>query len=192
MVVQQSDIDGATRALPASLAPQTQAALQKQVRSSEQVLASTLQCKNATDTTNHAAGDRASSVTVTVAITCQEAVYDQLAALTMAKNLLKAKVAKDKLFNYALMGNMLAEITNVTDRDTRGTVVISVRSEGEWVYQFNQFVKQGFAKQIAHMSKQSALRYLSSQPGVKSVNIDDTVLPDAAYITFQFMLIPGV
>src|SRR5262249_8527210 len=112
--------------------------------------------------------------------------------LTMAKNLLKAKVAKDKLFNYALKGNMLAEITKVTDRDTRGTVVISVKSEGEWVYQFNQFVKQGFAKHIAHMSKQSALRYLSSQPGVKSVNIDDTVLPDAAHITFQFMLIPGV
>jgi serine/threonine protein kinase len=192
MVVQHSDIDGATRALTASLAPQTQTALQKQVRSGEQVLAHTLQCKNSTDTTNHAAGDRASSVTVTVAITCQEEVYDRQAALTMAKNLLKAKVAKDKLFNYVLMGNMLAEITNVTDRDTRGTVVISVRSEGEWVYQFNQFMQRGFAKHIAHMSKQSAWRYLSSQPGVKAVNIDDTVLPDAAHITFQFLLIPGV
>jgi hypothetical protein len=90
------------------------------------------------------------------------------------------------------VGNVLAEITNVTESDTRGTVVISVRSEGEWVYQFDHAVVQGFAKRIAHMSQQSAWRYLLSQSGVKAVSIDDDVLPDAAHIAFQFMVIPGV
>ena len=76
MVVQQSDIDGATRALTAALTSQTQAVLQKQVRSSEQVVAYTLQCQKSAYTTNRAVGDPASSVTVTMAMTCQEEVYD--------------------------------------------------------------------------------------------------------------------
>jgi serine/threonine protein kinase len=192
MVVQQSDIDGATSALTAALTPQTQAALQKQVRSNEQVLALTLQCRKSTYATNHAVGEPASSVTVTVAMTCQEEVFDQLAALTMAKNLLKAQVAKDTLVHYALMGNVTAEITYVTENAISGTVVISVRSAGEWVYQFTHSVIQDFANHIAAMNKQSAWRYLLSQPGVKAVTIDDDVLPDAAHIAFQFMVIPGV
>jgi hypothetical protein len=192
MVVRQSDIDGATRALTAALTPQTQAALQKQVHPSEQVLAHTLQCRKSTYATNHAVGEPASSVTVTVAMTCQEEVLNQQAALTMAKNLLKAKVLKDMEIHYALVGNVLAEIINVTESDTRGTVVISVRSEGEWVYQFDHSMIQGFANHIALMSKQAALRYLLSQPGVKAVNIADDVLPDAAHIAFQFMVFPGV
>jgi hypothetical protein len=192
MVVQQKDIDGATNALTTALTPQTQAALQKQVRASEQVLALSLQCQKSTYTTNHAAGDPASSVTVTVAITCQKKVYDQQAALTMAQNLLKAEVAKDTLVHYALMGNVTAEITYVTENAISGTVVISVRSEGEWVYQFNRAVLQDFANHIASMSKQRAWRYLLSQPGVKAVTIDDDVLPDAAHIVFKFMVIPGV
>lgn|GEM_PF-5291832 len=190
--IQQSDIDGATRELTASLTSQTQAALRKQVRTSEQVLVHTLQCQKSTFMTNHAVGDPASSVTVTVAMTCQEEVYDQQVVLTMAKTLLKAKVAKDKVLPSALVGNVLAEITNVTESATRGTVVISVRSEGEWVYQFDHAVVQGFAKRIAHMSKQSAWRYLLSQSGVKAVSIDDDVLPDAAHIAFQCMVLPGV
>jgi hypothetical protein len=192
MVVQQSDIDGATRALTAALTSQTQAALQKQVRSNEQVLALTLQCRKSTYLTNHAVGDPASSVTVTVAMTCQEEVFDQWAAFTMAKNVLKAEVAKDTLVHYALMGNVTAEITYVTENAISGTVVISVRSEGEWVYQFDHLVLQDFAKHIASMSKQSALRYLLGQPGVKAVTIADDVLPDAAHIAFQYMVISGV
>ena len=100
-------------------------------------------------------------------MTCQEEAYDQQAALTMAKNVFKAKVAKDKGLYYALMGNVIAAITNVSESATRGTVVISVRSEGEWVYQFDHAVVQGFAKRIAHMSKQSAWRYLLSQSGAR-------------------------
>ena len=51
---------------------------------------------------------------------------------------------------------------------------------------------QDFAKRIATMSKQDATRFLLSQPGVKAVTIDDDVLPDAAHIAFQFLVLPGV
>ena len=193
-VVQQSDINGAASALTVSLTSGTQVALQKQVLSSEQIIANTLHCKKSTFTANHAAGDPAASVTVTVAITCQEEVYDQQAALTMGANLLKTKVNKGLLPNYALTGNIITGITKVTDIDPRGMVAIYVMTEGEWVYQFNDTVKEGFAKHIAKVSKQNALRYLISQPGVKAVKIDysnSNTLPEASHITIEIVAIPG-
>src|SRR6266568_790517 len=90
-IVQQSDIDGAANALTASLTPGTQAALQGQVRSQEQVVPNTPACQKSTFTANHVAGDHAPNVTVTVAITCTEEVYDRQAALEIAQNLLMQK-----------------------------------------------------------------------------------------------------
>jgi hypothetical protein len=193
-VVKQSDINGAASALTASLTPGTQATLQKQVLSSEQIIANTLQCKKSTFTANHTAGDPAPNVTVTVAITCQEEVYYQQTALTMATNLLKTKVIKGLLPNYALKGNIITGITKVTEIDPRGMAAIYVMTEGEWVYQFNDTVKEGFAKHIAKVSKQSALRYLMSQPGVSAVKIDNpngNTLSDASHITIEIVAIPG-
>src|SRR5207342_166987 len=61
-VVQQSDINGAAVSLTASLTPGTQAALQKEVHSNEQVVANTLSCRSAVSA-NHSAGDHAPNVT---------------------------------------------------------------------------------------------------------------------------------
>ncbi len=94
-VVQQSDINGAATALTASLTPVAQGALQKKVKSNEQVVPNTLRCTSAVSA-NHAAGDHAPNVTVIVSVTCKEEVYDQAASLTMAANLL-AKQASTNL-----------------------------------------------------------------------------------------------
>jgi serine/threonine protein kinase len=193
-IVQQSDIDGAANALAALLTPGTKTSLKGQVKSGEQVVPNTLQCNQSTFTTNHAAGDHAPDVTVAVAITCKEGVYDQQAAQTMAANLLKAQVNKDLGPNYALTGNVVAGVTKVSVIDTRETVALLVRAEGVWVYQFSDAVKQNFAKHIANVSKQNAFRYLMSQPGVSNIQIDfssSNTLPDVAYITFELKPVQG-
>src|SRR6266496_1200363 len=192
-VVQQSDINGAASALTASLTPGTQAALQKQVHTNEQVVPNTLRCTSAVSA-NHAAGDHAPNVTVIVSVTCKEEVYDQQAALTLGANLLAKQASTDLGPNYALMGNIVAKVTRVTVVDTKGTLSIHVRVEGVWVYQFSNTVLQGFANHIANMSNQNAINYLMSQPGVKAVKIDNPngdTLPDAAHIKFVIVAIPG-
>ncbi len=192
-VVQQSDINGAASALTASLTPGTQAALQKQVHTNEQVVPNTLRCTSAVSA-NHAAGDHAPNVTVIVSVTCKEEVYDQQAALTLGANLLAKQASTDLGPNYALMGNIVAKVTRVTVVDTKGTLSILVRVEGVWVYQFSNTVLQGFANHIANMSNQNAINYLMSQPGVKAVKIDNPngdTLPDAAHIKFVIVAIPG-
>ena len=192
-VVQQGDINGAASALTASLTPGTQAALQKQVHTNEQVVSNTLRCTSAVSA-NHAAGDHAPNVTVIVTVTCKEEVYDQQAALTMAASLLAKQASTELGSNYALTGNIVTEVTKVTVVDTKGTLAILVRAEGVWVYQFSNSVLQGFTNHIATMSNQDATTYLMSQPGVMAVKIDNpngSTLPDAAHIKIVIVAIPG-
>ena len=192
-VVQQSDINGAAAQLTASLTPSTQAALQKEVHTGEQVVSNTLKCTSAVSA-NHAAGDHAPNVTVIVSVTCKEEVYDQAAALTMAASLLAKQASTDLGPNYALTGNIVAEVTRVTVVDTKGTLAILVKAEGVWVYQFSDSVLQGFANHIANLSNQDATNYLMSQPGVKAVKIDNpngSTMPDASHIKIVIVAIPG-
>jgi len=197
-IVLQSDINGAADALTASLIPPTQAALQKKVLPNEQVVPHTLLCNKSTFTANQVAGDHASKVTVTVAITCKEEVYDQQAALTMATGLLKTNPPPTApLPPYALNtdpGNILTQVTRVTVIDTKGTVSILVRAEGVWVYHFDDSTLTGFKNHIAKMSEQDAVKYLKGQPGVSDVIIvisSGTDLPDAANITMKVAYVPG-
>jgi len=172
--------------------------LQKKVLPNEQVVPHTFICNKSAFTANHGAGDHASSVTVTVAITCKEEVYDQKAALTMAAGLLKTNPPPAAPGPpYALNtdpGNILTQVTRVTAIDTKGTVSILVRAEGVWVYHFDDSTLTGFKNHIAKMSEQDAIKYLKGQQGVSDVNIvisSGTDLPDAANITMKVVYVPG-
>jgi hypothetical protein len=192
-IVEQADIDAATSQVVAQLKPGTLKALQGQVRSNEAVVPNTLQCPSKTNfTRDHNAGDHAGSVTVSGTITCTEEVYDQQAALTMAANLLTAEALKDFGPNFALTGNIVKGVTQVT-QGSGGTVNVEVSAEGVWVY--NQFDIAKLKKDIAGMSKQDAINTLLAQPGVSSVAIvisnGSTTLPDAAHITIDINSVPG-
>jgi hypothetical protein len=193
-VVQQGDINTAADSLATSLTPGTKTALQRLVKPNEQVVPNTLQCNRSTFTANHVAGDHAPNVTVTVAITCKEEVYNQQAALTMAEGLLTAQANKDLGPNYALTGNVVAEVNRVAVIDTKGTVAIFVKAEGVWVYQFSNTVQQNFKNQIQNKSVSDAITYLKSQPGVSDVTINNpngNTLPDAAHIKIEIVAIAG-
>jgi len=189
--VEQGDIDAATNQVVAMLKPGVLSALQKQVLPNEAVAPNSLQCPDNL-TANQKAGDHAGSMTVSGTITCTEEVYDQQAAFTMAMNLLKAEARLKFGPNFALRGNIVKGVTQVTP-GSGGTVNLVVSAEGVWVHQFSDAAKQNLAKDIAHMSKQDATNYLLTQPGVSNVAIvisSDTILPDAAHITIEIKPVP--
>jgi hypothetical protein len=192
-VIQQRDINGAADAIEAGLMPGAQAALQKQVKPNEQVV-SPASCNKSTFIADHKAGDIAKTVTVTVAITCKEEVYDKQAALAMAESLLTQEAVKELGSVYALTGNIVTSVTQATVIDSKGTVSLLVKAEGVWVYQFSDAVKQDFKNHIANMSKQDAQKYLLSQPGVIGAKIDissGNTLPDPSHITINIQPVPG-
>jgi hypothetical protein len=186
-VVQQSDIDGAAGELQASLTTGTQAALQSQVQPGEQVVPNTPACQKSTFTANHAAGDHVPIVTVTVALTCTEEVYDQHAALAMAQNLLAQKAVNELGPNYMLAGSINSPITQATLIDNQGDVSLNVLAQGLWVYTFNAADQQSIKQHLANMSQQNALQYLTTQPGVSSAQVElssgNTLPADPANIT---------
>ena len=195
-VVEQVDIDAATNNLVTMLKPGVLKDLQGQVRSNEAVVPGTLQCPSKTNfTRDHNAGAHAGSVTVSGTITCTEEVYDQQAALTMAANLLTAEALKDFGPNFALTGNIVKGVTQVT-QGSGGNVNVEVSAAGVWVY--NKFDIPTLKKDIAGMSKQDAINTLLTQPGVGSVTIvisnGSATLPDATHlqdITININSVPG-
>jgi len=196
-VVRQSDIDGVVNPIKMTLMPAAQQSLQAQVQSGERFL-KTPQC-TPNVSSDHAAGDQASSVTVTVKVTCSGEVYDLQGVQTIAANLLKQQAATDPGSGYALAGNLVTGITQLTlTNPNKGTLELFVTAEGIWVYQFSDAQKAMLAKLIVGKSKQAAQTLLLQQMGVARVDIqlsggDGKTLPtDATQITIDVLTVPGL
>jgi hypothetical protein len=196
-VVQQSDIDGAARPLENTLTPEAQSSVKGQIHPNEQLVHS-LQCTPSV-TSDHNAGDRATNVTVTVKVTCSGEVYDQQAAQLIASNLLKQQAAKTPGPGYALVGNLTTTVTQVMVTDPKkGTLLLQVKAEGIWVFQFSDAQKQALANLIAGKSKQDAQALLSKQQGIAKADImlsggDGNTLPtDPTQITIVVQSVPGL
>ncbi len=196
-VVQQSDIDGVAKPLKNTLMPEAQRSLQGQIHSNEQPVSSP-QC-TPTVTSDHNAGDRAANVTVTVKVRCSGEVYDKDAAQTIAADLLKQQATKTPGPGYALVGNLVTTVKHVIVTDlNKGTLSLTVRAEGIWVFQFSNAQKQSLANLISGKSKKDAQALLLKQMGVAKVDImisggDGNTLPaDPSAITIVVQSVPGV
>ncbi len=166
--VQEGDIQGAINTLQPSLLGQAEAALKSNIHSNEQVAGSTT-C-SPTTSANHNAGDRTSSVTVTVNVTCQTQVYDQKGTLALVTNLLKSKATNDYGADYALVGNVVtqARVQNVN----KGIVNLLVSAKGVWAYQFTTARQLELKKLIAGRSASDAATILQGQTGVAGASIN--------------------
>ena len=168
--VEQSDIDGVVNPFQASLTQTAQASLKAQLHPGEQFVRSP-QCMPGI-TSDHQAADRATNVSVTIAVTCTGEVYDHQAAQSVAANLLRQEAARDLGSGYALVGNLVTDVRQVSLTDTKkGTLSLMVEAEGVWIYQFDAAQKQALAKLLAGKSTQNAQTLLLEQKGVTTAAI---------------------
>jgi len=150
-----------------------------------------------TVTSNPPVGTKATSVTVTVTAKCSAEVYDQNAAQAIAASLLKSEATKSPGPGYALVGNVVTTVTQAT-AGSNGTVMLLVKAEGIWVYQFSSAYKMQLAKLIVGKSPSQASALLLQQPGVGKVdgiNIaggGNTLPTNASQITIVVQNVPGV
>jgi hypothetical protein len=193
--VQQTDIDEAASAMEATVMPNVQTAMQKQIHTNEQ-LVSPAQCvPNVTSDTS--AGEHVSNVTVNVIVVCTGEVYDQQAAQLMAQELLKTDPTEYPGDGFVPVGNVVTVVTKAT-ADAKGVVSLLVNAEGVWVYQFNIVQKRGLVKLIAGKSSKEAQSLLSQQAGVGMTTIqlywgDGNTLPkDQSRITLAVLSVPGL
>jgi serine/threonine protein kinase len=193
-VVQQSDIDGAATPLENSLTSSAQQQLQGQVHSNERLVDSPI-C-NSNVTSDHAAGDRATTVTVSVTVTCTGEAYDYDAALSTAAQWLMQDATQSLGPDYSLVGNVTSTLTQAQLADaTQGTIMISVHASGLWLFQFNDTQKQHLAQLIAGKSEQDAQAQLLQQMGVAQAGISlsngNTLPTSSNQITIIVQSLPG-
>jgi len=166
--VQASDIQGAVSVLEPPLVTQAQNSLKTKINSNEQVAGSTTCSPSVAQNQN--AGDKASSVTVTVTVTCKAEVYDQKGTLALVTNLLKTRATNDYGSNYALVGNIVTQAT--VQGVNNGVVNLLVSAKGIWAYQFTDARQLALKKLIAGKSVADAATILKSQAGVANASFD--------------------
>ena len=166
--VQEGDIQGAINDLQPALLGQAETSLKANIHANEQVAGSTT-CSPVV-TSDHNAGDRASSVTVTVKVTCQTEVYDQKGTQALVTDLLKAKATNDYGADYALVGNVVTQV-RVQSVNT-GIVNLLVSAKGIWAYQFTDARQLELKKLIVGKSAADAVTILKSQTGVADASLD--------------------
>ena len=157
--VQQSDIDGIVNPLEQQLTTTAQNNVKEQKKAGEQYVnpSNSVQC-TPNVVSNQQAGDKASSVTSTVKVTCTAEVYDQQAAETMAVTQYKNDSTINPGPGFALSGTVTAHLTQATVVDNKGTVSLLVDAQGTWVYQITSTQEKELAQHIKGESKQDARR----------------------------------
>jgi hypothetical protein len=174
--VQQRDIDGVVTPLNTQITQSGRISLQALIPPGEQSVAPP-QCLP-TISSDHAAGDKATSVTVTVTETCTGEVYDQQAALAMAAHSLTLDAAQHPGPGYALTGTIKTLLTKVQVTNSARSLLLLVRAQGTWVHQ----VSKNLARSIAGKSD-AAAQMLLQHMGVAKVAIQrawpgGSILPD--------------
>ncbi len=193
--VQQSDIDSVTQSLSTGLTQQATMSLQGQVRSNEKA-AGAPRCSPQVKS-DHQAGDRASSVSVSVTTSCVGEVYDLQAVQVLAARKLNQDAATSPGLAYAPVGNVVVQVAQATP-DARGNVLLTTNAAGVWAYQFSAQQRAQFARLIAGKSAQQARTILLGQAGVESVTIaltgaGDTSVPgDTSRITVNVEAVQGI
>ncbi len=196
-VVQQSDIDGAAKTLEASLTQSAQTALQSQLAANERFI-SPAQCSSNV-TSNVSAGSKVTNVTVAVAVNCEGEVYNQRAVKTMVAVLLSREAEANLGAHYALVGNVVAEVTQAAVIDTsQGTTALLVKAEGVWVYRFSPAETRELVRMILGKSRQGAVNILLKQAGVANIamqvssNYGTTLPSNPGLIKIVVRSVPGV
>ena len=169
-MVSQADIDGLARPLIDTLTQYALTGARLQLRPQEWMVANPA-CTPAINL-DHPVGSRATQVTVTVAVTCRDEVYDQQAALRLAASSFTQEVTTTLGTNYAPVSRVTTTLRDVRMTDPkRGILTLSIEAGGVWVYQWDLKHLEALAKRITGTEMQEALVLLLREAGIQTVSI---------------------
>jgi Baseplate J-like protein len=187
--VTKSDIDVTAGQLKDTLNLSAQGALQGELKAGEALASQT--CSPAVSS-NHQAGDEATSVKVTSTLTCSGIAYNAQVLDTKATELLISTAFKQLGPGYSLFGTIRVTVNHAIPTHNTPTLVFSI--QGLWVFAISNKEQERIKRLIKGHTKQEALHILASLPGIEkaSMNWDDnTKLPrDSRYI--HLVLIAGI
>lgn len=167
--LQQADIDTTAQALQTSLAQLGTRAVQAQILPEDQML-NPVQCVPKV-VSDHLAGERVPSATVTETVQCLTEVYNRQNVQSLATNLLLMVGQKNLGAQYALTGPITTKMLTVAHPDNKGATALQMTVQGVWRYQVDDAQKRELATLVAGKKKDEAKALLLRQPGVHDVGI---------------------
>jgi len=176
-VVAQADIDTAARHLTPQVQAEVQARLVAALYAGERL--ASLPCQPR-QTASANVGQAASSVTVTVAATCQGVAYPPVAVQSLAATLLSQKAAQQTHLAERIVGAARALV--VSAQLSRGTVTLTLAASGLFTPAWTARDFARMATSIAGKTVASATRILDAVPGVRQAHVTVTgsaTLPNA-------------
>jgi hypothetical protein len=194
--VQASDISVQSALSISQLTTKTQDAINKQIQAQEQLIGNSQVTSKVSS--NHQANDKASDVTVTVTVTARGEVYKPSDAQSLAMNTLKSDAVTKLGSGYIVAGTTIAAPPTIQSTGNDGTITMTVKTEGIWVYHFSDAQLNNMARSIAGKTQDDALTILSKEQGVNKASIATsgswgTALPTTTgNITFNVQTVPGL
>lgn len=167
--IRQSDIDSVANALKTSLMQKVLDDLKAHMASGERLVNATPQCMPKV-ATNAGVGESVETFTINVSLTCSDAAYNPQTAINQAENVLKQTALQKLGSGFALVGNVVTKVEQVTP-GKNGTVDVLVSAVGTWRYQFTTAQKLDMAKHIARTTVVDAKAWLLQQKGVANVTL---------------------
>ncbi len=165
-IVAQADIHAVVSALQPTVAQSMQAAFQSRLMQTEALLP--LKCTT-TVSADHRVGEEATLVQVTLSQTCQAIAYDTAVLRQHVAALLRAKAQRQFGTAYRLVGEIA--ISSIQTTTTDKAVTLACTAQGIWEYTLSEEAAQRLKSTLAGKTKQAALRYLVSLPGIRSATI---------------------
>jgi hypothetical protein len=150
-----------------------QAAMQPQVRPGE-TLIMPLPCATKVSS-DHAIGEAAAQVTVSLDDTCHGVVYQTQGMQQLLRQVLSQEVTHRLGTGYHLSSSVdvQSQLLHVQQQNSKGgTISMQVRATGTGIYQFTAEQMQHLKRVIAGKSKTQAIHLLLAQPGVSTVSVE--------------------
>jgi Baseplate J-like protein len=165
-IVSQADIHDVVSALQPTLSQSMQPAIQSRLMQTEALFP--LACTT-TVIADHRVGEEAAHVKVTLLQTCQGIAYDTATFRQHVTTLLNVKALHQFGTGYRLVGEIA--ISSIQTTTTNKAVTLAFVAQGRWEYTLSEEAVQRLKNNLAGKTKQAALRYLGSLPGIQSATI---------------------
>ena len=185
----KSDIENAAIPLKAAVAQSVNAALQTQLKETEQLV--TFPCSPIVSA-DHPVNEEASSVKVTATLTCSAVAYNENTLQQQATHLLTAQALKTVGPGYELYGTIQVSVTHVIPTKTAPTLVLSL--SGTWTYALDSSQQQHIKDLVKGRTYREALQILRSLPGIEKASLtwdEHTKLPEDPK-DIHLLLISGI
>ncbi|MGH2493245.1 MAG: baseplate J/gp47 family protein [Ktedonobacteraceae bacterium] len=179
LLVTKADRDTTATTLQAKVSASMTAALHGQLLSGQAL--HPMPCTPATSA-DHAPGEEAAHLTITVSETCTAVAYDMQQLQARATQLLAAQAAHTLGTGYLPVGSVRLTVTKATAMQTTSIGVLAFTCVGTFAYTLSAQAQQHLKALLAGQPRRVALRWLLQQRGIHTASItgipDNQPLPD--------------